>query len=368
MEKTAYLMLENGRVLEGKQFGYEQEAIGELVFTTGMTGYLETLTDQSYYGQMVVQTFPLIGNYGDISADYEGACPAMRAYIVREWCREPSNFRCGGLLDEMLKKYHIPGLYDIDTRSLTRIIRESGVMNAKLCLQKPDTAAVMRELRHYRIQGAVAAVTCNGAKIVPSQGEKRYRVALIDYGMKYNICRELTARRCEVVILPATASARTVRSYQPDGILLSNGPGDPAENTPVIRELAKLSGCGIPIFGVCLGHQLLALAQGARTEKLKYGHRGANHPVRDTDTGRVYITSQNHGYAVCAATLPNGARQRFVNANDNTCEGAEYPEIPAFTVQFHPEACGGPQDTAFLFDRFLAMMEINRQERLGYKR
>ncbi len=349
MEQKAYLVLENGTVLEGKRFGAEADVTGEIVFTTAMTGYLETLTDPSYYGQIVVQTFPLIGNYGVIPSDFESAAPCLKAYIVREWCQDPSNFRSEGVLDAFLKSAGIVGLYDIDTRALTRIIREAGVMNAQIVSsrEKADREA----LKRYTVAGAVNAVSCR--EPVPPAAEGTRNVVLWDFGAKANIRRELEKRGCAVTTVPASATAEAIAAMKPDGVMLSNGPGDPAENTGIIEELAKLCKTGIPLFGICLGHQLLALSQGAETVKLKYGHRGANQPVRDTETGRVYITSQNHGYAVVGDSLQAGARLSFVNANDGTAEGVVYDNMPAFSVQFHPEACGGPLDTGFLFDRFM---------------
>lgn len=355
MSKPAYLILENGAVFRGKSFGAENNVTGEIVFTTAMTGYIETLTDPSYYGQMVVQTFPLIGNYGMISPDFESAKPALKAYIVREWCQDPSNFRCEGNLDTFLKQHGIVGLCGVDTRALTKIIREYGVMNAMITDTDEHAASAAESLRGRAIEGAVNAVSGMREVLVPE--EKKHRVALWDFGAKRNIARELVKRGCEVVIMPSGSTAEEILREQPDGIMLSNGPGDPAENTGIIKELQKLCDAKKPTFGICLGHQLLALSQGAKTGKLKYGHRGANQPVKDLSDGRVYITSQNHGYAVENDSLPEGAELRFVNANDGTCEGIAYRDMPAFSVQFHPEACGGPLDTGFLFDRFLQLIE-----------
>lgn len=355
MNKPAYLILENGAVFRGKRFGAERNVSGEIVFTTAMTGYIETLTDPSYYGQMVVQTFPLIGNYGMISSDFESEKPALKAYIVREWCQDPSNFRCEGDLDTFLKQNDIVGFCGVDTRALTKIIREYGVMNAMITDTGEHAASVAESLRGRVIEGAVKAVS--GQREVLRPEKTKYRVALWDFGAKRNIARELVKRSCEVVIMPSGSTAEEILREQPDGIMLSNGPGDPAENAGIIQELKKLCEVKKPTFGICLGHQLLALSQGAKTGKLKYGHRGANQPVKDLSDGRVYITSQNHGYAVENGSLPEGAELRFVNANDGTCEGVVYQNMPAFSVQFHPEACGGPLDTGFLFDRFLKLIE-----------
>lgn len=353
--QKAYLILENGTVFEGKSFGAVGEAVGEIVFTTAMTGYLETLTDPSYYGQIVVQTFPLIGNYGVIPEDLESSRPHVKAYIVRQWCQEPSNFRCKGDLDIFLRKNGIVGLYGIDTRRLTRIVREYGVMNGKIVTE--CDGVVPEEVKQYKILDAVKNTTCDEEEVFTPEGEVKRRVVLYDFGAKANIRRSLVERGCEVRVVPAYTKAERVAQLAPDGIMLSNGPGDPAENTQIIEELKRLSEMKIPTFGICLGHQLLALSHGAKTEKLKYGHRGANQPCKDTATGRVYITSQNHGYAVVNDSLPTGAKVSFVNANDGTCEGVRYTDEPAFSVQFHPEACGGPLDTSFLFDRFTELMD-----------
>ena len=354
MEKKMYLVLENGMIFEGFGFGAEGEITGEVVFTTGVTGYLETLTDPSYYGQIVVQTFPLIGNYGVIPQDFESPAPSLRGYIVREWCRHPSNFRKEQDLDQYLKSQGVIGLWGIDTRALTRIIREHGVMNG--CITANPDLVDNLVLKNYRVVGAIPAVTCKKATIAEPE-ELRHRVVLWDFGAKLNIQRELVRRGCQVTVMPGTASAEEILALNPDGLMLSNGPGDPAENTGIIRELKKICDTGLPIFGICMGHQLLALAQGASTIKLKYGHRGANQPVKNLDTDRVYITSQNHGYAVDPASLPSHAVENYVNANDGSCEGVRYTNIPAFSVQFHPEACAGPLDTGFLFDQFIQLVE-----------
>lgn len=356
MSNTAYLVLENGMVFEGEPFGATGEITGEIVFTTGMTGYLETLTDQSYHGQIVLQTFPLIGNYGMISSDFESDQIGPAAYIVKYPCQAPSNFRSEGSLDTFLKRRNIIGLCGIDTRALVKVIRESGVMNGKITKAKPGNA-VLEELRSHRIENAVREVSMRERKLYKAD-IPGYTVALLDFGLKDNIKRELLGRGCNVWALPCDTPAQEILSLSPDGIMLSNGPGDPAENTEIIENLKELLTTGIPIFGICLGHQLLALANGFQTHKLKYGHRGANQPVKDTGSGRVYITSQNHGYAVMSGSIDRrAAGEWFVNVNDETCEGIFYKNAPAFSVQFHPEACGGPRDTAFLFDRFVERMD-----------
>ena len=352
--KKGYLILQDGRVFEGFRFGAEKDTLGELVFTTGMCGYVETLTDPSYAGQIVMQTYPLIGNYGIIREDFEGAC-CVKGYVVREYCDTPSNFRTDCDLDTYLKEQGVPGLCGVDTRELTRIIREHGVMNAAICDEIP---ADLTPIKTYAITGVVEAVSCKEPDRYPAEGEECFRVSLLDYGAKRNIVRELQKRGCTVTVLPATTSAEEILAAGPDGVMLSNGPGDPAENTYQIEQIRKLLG-KVPMFGICLGHQLTALAAGGSTYKLKYGHRGVNQPVRDVEGVRTYITSQNHGYAVDSDTVKLG-KVRFVNANDRTCEGIDYPELKAFTVQFHPEACTGPKDTTFLFDRFVELMKGGR--------
>ena len=352
--KKGYLILQDGRVFEGFRFGAEKDTLGELVFTTGMCGYVETLTDPSYAGQIVMQTYPLIGNYGIIREDFEGAC-CVKGYVVREYCDTPSNFRTDCDLDTYLKEQGVPGLCGVDTRELTRIIREHGVMNAAICDEIP---ADLTPIKTYAITGVVEAVSCKEPDRYPAEGEECFRVSLLDYGAKRNIVRELQKRGCTVTVLPASTSAEEILAAGPDGVMLSNGPGDPAENTYQIEQIRKLLG-KVPMFGICLGHQLTALAAGGSTYKLKYGHRGVNQPVRDLNGVRTYITSQNHGYAVDGDTVKLG-KVRFVNANDGTCEGIDYPELKAFTVQFHPEACTGPKDTTFLFDRFVELMKGGR--------
>lgn len=367
----AFLILADGTVFEGKSIGAQGKTIGETVFTTGMTGYLETLTDPSYFGQIVTQTFPLIGNYGVIPSDAESMQSWVRGYIVREICDLPNNFRCQKTLDEYLKEQNIVGICGIDTRALTKKLRESGVMNGMLLSGNEADAFsdevlinYIEEIKQYKIRLAVESVSISKKDITNSHNLEKNKsnnqvkkVVLWDFGAKANIARELCKRGCEIITVPYDTSAKEIIDINPDGIMLSNGPGDPSDNTKIIQEIAKLCESNIPIFGICLGHQLLALARGATTSKLKYGHRGGNHPVKNLETGRVYITSQNHGYAVEAQSLPSFAKMSFMNVNDGTCEGVKYCDIPAFSVQFHPEACGGPKDTNFLFDDFIKLME-----------
>lgn len=384
----AFLVLADGTVFEGTSIGAEGSTIGETVFTTGMTGYLETLTDPSYFGQIVTQTFPLIGNYGVIPEDFESRKCFVKGYIVRELCSLPSNFRCQSDLDSYLKSQNIVGIAEIDTRALTKKLRESGVMNGMIIsgIEKPVIEnSLLEKIKAYRVDQSVETVSTstqlsekqNVVKDYPEinhhifHSDKKIKILLWDFGAKYNIPRELEKRNAEVITVPYSYTADDILKLDPDGIMLSNGPGDPADNTGVIAEIAKLVQYNIdaqasgkkmvPIFGICLGHQLLALARGCKTSKLKYGHRGGNHPVKEVETGRVFITSQNHGYAVQCDNLPSFAKLAFYNSNDKTCEGITYTDIPAFSVQFHPEACGGPHDTNFLFDKFIQNILTNKE-------
>lgn len=353
MEQEVYICLENGQTFKGYSFGATKEVIGELVFTTGMCGYIETLTDPSYYGQIVMQTFPLIGNYGIINEDKESNKPYVSAYIVREKCDKPSNFRCDEDLDTFLKENDIPGVYGVDTREITKIIRESGVMNAFITTNPKN--ADYKKIKEYKIVDAVKSVSAEKPQLIPSDSHK-YNVVLLDFGAKKNIVRELNKRGCNVAVMPYNTKAEDILKLGVDGIMLSNGPGDPSENTEIVEELKKLIG-KVPMFGICLGHQLLALAMGGKTTKLKYGHRGVNQPVKNLETGRTYISSQNHGYAVVNETIEAaGGKVSYINANDGTCEGVDYEDKKAFSVQFHPEACSGPHDTRFIFDKFIDMM------------
>lgn len=356
-KKKATLILADGTEFEGRAFGADGSVVGEIVFTTAMVGYQETLTDPSYCGQIVTQTFPLIGNYGVNSVDPESNGSVVSGYIVREQCEDPSNFRCEGDLDSYLKKYNIIGIYDIDTRHLTKIIREIGVMNGAIVHGDFDKEALLAQIRAYNVGKVVPKVSVKAKEYYPAENAK-FNVVLMDYGYKFNIRRELVRRGCNVTVMPWNSTADEIKALNPDGIMLSNGPGDPADNTEAIQTLRELISAQIPTFGICLGHQLLALANGAKTEKLKYGHRGGNQPVKDLALDRTFITSQNHGYAVVSGSVPAEAGEvSHVNGNDGTCEGVRYHNAPAFTVQFHPEACGGPKDTAYLFDEFIELME-----------
>ena len=366
----AYLILANGTVLTGRSIGCPGTTVGEVVFATGMVGFQETLTDPSYYGQIITQTYPLIGNYGMNRWDMESQRVWARGYIVREACTTPSNWRSEETLDSFLKRNGIIGIEGIDTRRLTRIIRESGVMNGAILTEFDPadpanagrTQALLDEVRAYAVTDAVKNVTCTQPQVHNPQGSPH--IVLMDYGCKRNIVRCLVRRGCKVTVMPAFSTAEEVAALAPDGIMLSNGPGDPAEPVQAIENLRRIFELNIPTFGICLGHQLSALAAGAKTTKLKYGHRGANQPVTDFASGRTFITSQNHGYAVVGDQLPAemGAVAQ-VNANDGTCEGIQYKKWNCFTVQFHPEANGGPKDTEFLFDRFLTNVKNAKEAR-----
>ena len=357
-EQKAYLLLANGQIFEGKSFGMTGTTIGEVVFATGMTGYQETLTDPSYYGQIAVQTFPLNGNYGTNSDDFESPHCWLKGYIVREWCEVPSNFRCEKTIDEFLKEQHVIGLYGVDTRQLTRIIRECGVMNGAITTEDvyAKKEVLLAQIQAYEIKDAVKTVTTKEIKHYTVENPE-HEVVMMDFGYKAHILRHLLNRNCNVTVVPAHTTAEEILAINPDGVMLTNGPGNPEENTEVIETLKKLIAAKMPMFGICLGHQLTALANGGKTMKLKYGHRGGNQPVKDLNTGRVYVTSQNHGYAVVGDSInPAVGKMSHWNVNDNTCEGVEYYNAPVYTVQFHPEACGGPRDTSYLFDRFMTMM------------
>ena len=353
-QMKAFLILEDGTVFTGTSIGSTRDMISEIVFNTSMTGYLEVLTDPSYAGQAVVMTYPLIGNYG-ITPDMESLKAWPDGYIVRELSRMPSNFRCEGTIQDFLKKYDIPGIAGVDTRALTKILREKGTMNGMITTNENyDLDEVISKLKNYKVEGVVSKVTCAEKYVLEGTGKK---VALLDLGAKKNIAKSLNDRGCEVTVYPADTTADEIIASNPDGIMLSNGPGDPAECTSIIKEIKKLYETDIPIFAICLGHQLMALATGGTTYKLKYGHRGGNHPVKDLQTGRVYISSQNHGYVVDEDKIDsNVAVPAFKNVNDGTNEGLAYVGKNIFTVQFHPEACPGPQDSGYLFDRFLEMM------------
>jgi len=354
----AILALEDGTVFKGRSFGAEGEVIGEIVFNTGMTGYQEVITDPSYYGQIVTMTYPLIGNYGINLDDMESERPQIRGMIVREVCRTPSNFRSDERLDDYLKRYKIMGIEGIDTRALTRIIREKGTMKGIITTDENfDFNKKIEEIKSYRIKNPVSRVTTREIKYFKGSG---YRIALIDFGIKQNIIRSLLERNCEIYQFPASSTAEDILSINPDGIVLSNGPGDPKDCSREIEVIKSLLGKK-PVFGICLGHQLIALAMGADTEKLKYGHRGCNHPVKDLEKDLTYITTQNHGYTVVESSIDT--RRAVIthrNMNDGTIEGIRYKDMPVFSVQFHPEASPGPMETAYLFNKFMDVIRENK--------
>ena len=352
----AYLILEDGSVYEGENVGACREAVSEIVFNTSMTGYLEVMTDPSYAGQAVVMTYPLIGNYGICYEDMESDRPWIDGLIVRELSEVASNFRNEDSIQNFLIKNNIPCICGIDTRDLTKRLREHGTMNGFITVDSSFVVEkILQRIKEYSVKGVVKRTSTKETYSLPGKGK---RVVLIDFGAKKSIARQLQKRGCEVIVVPCDTKAKEILKLKPDGIMLSNGPGDPKENVDIIKEIKKLYDTDIPIFAICLGHQLMALATGANTYKLRYGHRGGNHPVKDLETGRTYISSQNHGYAVDESTLDkNICVPAFVNVNDGTNEGLRYINKKIFTVQYHPEACPGPRDSSYLFDKFIKMME-----------
>lgn len=357
-----YLILEDGTVFEGTAFGSEAASVGEVVFNTSMTGYQEILSDPSYCGQIVTMTYPLIGNYGINSDDFESIEPAVMGMVVREVAEFPSNFRCNATLDELFRIKGIPGIAGIDTRKLTRLIRSKGSIKGVLTAAGEEVAVdeVTSKLKETPMPtDQVARVST--ARPYPSPGRGK-RVVLIDYGMKHGILRELNKRDCDVIVVPYNTTSKEIMAWGPDGVMLSNGPGDPKDVAECVEVVGELIG-QVPLFGICLGHQLFARACGADTFKLKFGHRGGNHPVMNLETGKVEITSQNHGYAVDEETL-QGTRLKVTHRalNDGTNEGLSHLDFPAFTVQYHPESSPGPEDSNYLFDSFIEMMSANRKE------
>ncbi len=354
--KKAYLVLENGTVFCGRAFGYETEVIGETVFTTAMTGYMSTLTDQGYKGQLVVQTFPLIGNYGVVchECDKKGVAPA--AYIVRDLCQEPSNFRCEGTLGVFLNENKVVGIEGIDTRKLTRILRDNGSMMAKITYTMPENIdTVIAEIKAYTAPNLLEAVSCIEVTTVTPENAS-HKVVLWDFGAVDSIANTLTARGCEVITVPAKMGADEILKYKPDGVVLSNGPDDPMKYTQIIAEVKKLADNKVPMLGICLGHLMLAVSQGAKITKLPHGHRGGMPSIRLSDK-RVFITSQNQGYTLDEASLPEGINVTYKNGNDGTVEGVAYENIPALGVQFRPGNVGGPNKTDFIYDEFIGMMK-----------
>ena len=354
------IILEDGQEYYGYSFGSEEEKILEIVFNTSMAGYQEILSDPSYTDQAVVMTYPLIGNYGMAADDYETDVPTIGALVVHEYNDEPSNFRSEKNLGEVMKTYGISGICGVDTRKLNRSIRDFG--SRKVLLTGADTPLLegMERLRSYEMpRDAVSRVSCRNVWEA-GDAEARFHVAAIDCGMKRNIVRSLVRRGCRVTVVPWNTDSETLLALAPDGIFISNGPGDPTDVPETIWTVKTLIG-RLPVFGICLGHQIIALACGAKTYKLKFGHRGGNHPVKDLDTGRIEITSQNHSYAVDERSL-QGTRLTVTHRNllDGTIEGVKCHRDRVFSVQYHPESAPGPQDSGHLFDRFIRMMEENR--------
>lgn len=364
----AFLILEDGTVFTGNSIGARKEVISEIVFNTSMTGYLEVLTDPSYAGQAVTMTYPLIGNYGICKKDMESRRGWPDGFIVRELSRMPSNFRSEMTIQEFLVENDIPGISGIDTRGLTKILREKGTMNGMITTNENyNLEEILPKLKEYKVTGVVKKVSCEEKQVyIPGDLESESvtankRVAVIDVGTKKNIIRCLLNRGCDVTVYPCDFNAKEVISSKPDGIMITNGPGDPSECIEIIEQIKILAESGIPIFAICLGHQLMALAHNAKTYKMKYGHRGANHPVKNLETGKVYISSQNHGYVVDADSIDvSVAKPWFINVNDKTVEGLTYIGKPIKTVQFHPEANAGPKDSELLFEELMKMMEENK--------
>lgn len=357
----AYLMLEDGSVYAGTARGDFCETPCEVVFNTSMTGYVEILTDPSYAGQGVVMTYPMIGNYGVSVEDFESDKLQPCAFLVHEMCDTPSNFRNTETIDSLLARQHIPCVEGIDTRAVVKKLRESGTMRGVITADISDKERLMEVIRAFRQDKLVESVTVPEKRVIGAENSGA-KIALMDFGTKRNIANSLASRGCVVTQYPAWTTAEEIIRSKPDGIMLSNGPGDPSACVGIIKEIKKLYDYGLPTFAICLGHQLMALACGGQTERMKYGHRGANHPVKFLREDRTYLSSQNHGYMVSDKGLPSNAEINCVNVNDGTVEGIVYHGKPIFTVQFHPEANAGPRDTAFLFDRFLKMAAEGRYD------
>lgn len=360
MEYNRKLVLEDGGEYYGTGFGYTEDAVCEIVFNTSVVGYQEIISDPSYTHQAVVMTYPLIGNYGTADEDYETKIPTIGGLIVREYNDLPSNFRYTKTLSEVMEEYKIPGLSGIDTRKLTRSIRDLGSRRGIITNADTPTEAAIEKIKNTPIpHNAVAKVSCKKRRYSRTANAK-YNVVAIDCGIKLNIIRSLNARGCNVTVIPYNTPAAEVEKMKPDGIFLSNGPGDPEDVIPVIDLVKKLKG-KYPIFGICLGHQMICLACGAKTYKLKFGHRGGNHPVKNLETGKIEITSQNHSYAVNEKSLENtGLKVTHINLLDNTVEGVSDEKSKMFSVQYHPESAPGPQDSTYLFDKFTSLMEENK--------
>ncbi|MCG8403262.1 MAG: glutamine-hydrolyzing carbamoyl-phosphate synthase small subunit [Firmicutes bacterium] len=352
----AVLALEDGKVFTGQSFGAAAGQWGEVVFNTGMTGYQEVLTDPSYAGQIVVMTYPLIGNYGVNRQDYESRRSFARGFVVREVCDYPSNWRAAYTMGDFLAREGVPGISGVDTRAITKHLRSYGAMRGYIATGEVDTEELVEKARtspHLSGQNLVGEVATSEAYTLAGDGP---RVVVVDLGVKQNIIRKLREKDCAVIVVPPTATAGEITALSPDGVLLSNGPGDPVDVSAAVGTASELTG-KIPLFGICLGHQVLCLALGGKTYKMKFGHRGANHPVKDMRTGRVYITSHNHGYSVDEESLAGlDVEVSHVNLNDNTVEGIRHKKLPVFGVQYHPEASPGPHDSDYIFEQFMDMM------------
>lgn len=353
--KKRNLILEDGSVYSGNAFGSDNYHVGELVFNTGMSGYQEVLSDLSYCGQIVMMTYPMIGNYGINRDDFESLDPAVFGFVVRECCEKPSNFRGDLTLDEFLKLKNIPGIAGVDTRAITRKLRTSGTMRAIMADEDANVEEVVAMLKQSDfMHDQVQRVSTQKPFPIPSRGKK---VVLMDFGAKHGIIRELSKRNCDLIVVPYNTKADAILALHPDGVMLSNGPGDPKDMVGAIDVIKELIS-KVPVFGICLGHQLIALACGANTVKLKFGHRGCNHPVLNLATGKVEMTSQNHGYAVEEESLSNTDLVMTHQAlNDKSVEGVKHKNYPVFCVQYHPEAAPGPEDSNYLFDQFMDIME-----------
>ncbi len=363
LNKKATLVLEDGRTFHGASFGADGEAFGEMVFNTSMTGYQEILTDPSYAGQIVCMTYPLIGNYGVNDDDVESRRPWVEGFVVREASRIASNWRATETLDSYLKRNGIVGIEKIDTRALVRHIRDKGAMRAVISTNDLDTDSLVRKVLASPAMAnreLASSVTAASGYDFPADGEERFHIVAYDFGVKTNSLREFAKFGCRSTVVPAETSADEVLSMHPDGIFLSNGPGDPASMADVVGEVGKLVDSGIPIFGICLGHQIIGQVFGGKTYKLKFGHRGGNQPIKDLTTGKVEITSHNHGFAVAAESLPESVEVTHVNLNDNTVAGLRHKQLPVFSVQYHPESAPGPHDSEYLFERFVAMMAASK--------
>lgn len=363
LSKTAILVLEDGRTFRGKSFGAEGEIYGEMVFNTSMTGYQEILTDPSYAGQLVCMTYPLIGNYGTNEEDVESRKPWVEGFVVKEASRIASNWRASETLDSYLKRHKIVGIEQVDTRALVRHIRDKGAMRAVISTTDLDEKSLLEKVNQspeMQNRELASAVTIEKSYEYSAQNSAKYHVVAFDFGVKTNSLREFAKFDCQTTIVPQNTSAEEVLAMKPDGIFLSNGPGDPASMQSVVAEIQKLTTSNVPMFGICLGHQILGQVFGGKTYKLKFGHRGGNQPIKNLETGKVEITSHNHGFAVDAKSLPADVEVTHINLNDQTVAGLKHKKLPIFSVQYHPESAPGPHDSEYLFESFIELMEKSK--------